>query len=394
MPTPRNAMTARERQLSDELNRIRSTYSFNLGLLLTEALFRKPWKIPLLPLSFILFNIRYIKQRRVKKLHIEENSIELDENVLMLISTTEEGTASLERCAILATEWLNEPERKVVIVSPHEDHPGFLPKKAVMYPIKDPKLLHKQKRSEWNALCENLISNILESHRPQHAIFDGPYPYRGVLNSIKSFPSATWVWFRPEGIDNSTLLTQSEHFTKTERFSISDRPGVAMHEPKGLPVKKEWKRVLLDARTYGSHTMKHDMKMHNIYSELGNDIAVVHPYDANAVGGEITSVLSEQSLDHLMGAVVPANLEIVAATMAANLPTLCIYTDDTNPATLADLRKGSARCPVMFCHERDTVQIMHCLTTLVRDNNAMRESSSSVKKRNWVSQIIPSFHKD
>ena len=62
--------------------------------------------------------------------------------------------------------------------------------------------------------------------------------------------------------------------------------------------------------------MKHDMKMHNIYSELGNDIAVVHPYDANAVGGEITSVLSEQSLDHLMGAVVPANLEIVAATMA------------------------------------------------------------------------------
>ena len=91
MPTPRNAMTARERQLSDELNRIRSTYSFNLGLLLTEALFRKPWKIPLLPLSFILFNIRYIKQRRVKKLHIEENSIELDENVLMLISTTEEG---------------------------------------------------------------------------------------------------------------------------------------------------------------------------------------------------------------------------------------------------------------------------------------------------------------
>ena len=43
-------------------------------------------------MSFILFNIRYIKQRRVKKLHIEENSIELDENVLMLISTTEEGT--------------------------------------------------------------------------------------------------------------------------------------------------------------------------------------------------------------------------------------------------------------------------------------------------------------
>ena len=242
----------------------------------------------------------------------------------MLISTTEEGTASLERCAILATEWLNEPERKVVIVSPHEDHPGFLPKKAVIYPIKHPKLLHKQKRSEWNASCENLISNILESHRPQHAIFDGPYPYRGVLNSIKSFPSATWVWFRPEGIDNSTLLTQSEHFTKTERFSISDRPGVAMHEPKGLPVKGMETSFTRRPNLWIAYDeARHENAQH--LRELGNDIAVVHPYDANAVGGEITSVLSEQSLDHLMGAVVPANLEIVAATISR---------ESTNPVHL------------------------------------------------------------
>ena len=49
----------REHQLSKELERIRSTYSFNLGLLLTEAFVRKPWKLPLLPFSFIKLNLDF-----------------------------------------------------------------------------------------------------------------------------------------------------------------------------------------------------------------------------------------------------------------------------------------------------------------------------------------------
>ena len=60
-------MTVRERQLSDEVIRIRGTYSFQLGLLLTETFIRKPWRIPLLPLTFLALNIRFLRQRNERK---------------------------------------------------------------------------------------------------------------------------------------------------------------------------------------------------------------------------------------------------------------------------------------------------------------------------------------
>ena len=36
-----------------------------------------------------------------------------------------------------------------------------------MYPIKDPKKEKQHQRGEWNARCENLLSSILETYRPQ-----------------------------------------------------------------------------------------------------------------------------------------------------------------------------------------------------------------------------------
>ena len=67
MSTKSDGMTLKERQLSNELARIRSTYSFNLGLLLTEAFVRKPWKLPLLPFLFIQLNINFLKNKRTAK---------------------------------------------------------------------------------------------------------------------------------------------------------------------------------------------------------------------------------------------------------------------------------------------------------------------------------------
>ena len=74
MASGRKAMTVRERQLSDELQRIRSTYSFQLGLLLTETFARKPWKILLFPFLFVALNLRFLRER--KKRNNGENTDE------------------------------------------------------------------------------------------------------------------------------------------------------------------------------------------------------------------------------------------------------------------------------------------------------------------------------
>ena len=70
--------TIRERMLSEELTRIRSTYSFRLGLLLTDAMFRKPWMIPLLPFTFMALNVRYIRERKIKTTELNESKQKLD----------------------------------------------------------------------------------------------------------------------------------------------------------------------------------------------------------------------------------------------------------------------------------------------------------------------------
>ena len=41
----KNPASLAKHVLAEELSRIRSTYSFQLGLLITESFVRKPWKI-------------------------------------------------------------------------------------------------------------------------------------------------------------------------------------------------------------------------------------------------------------------------------------------------------------------------------------------------------------
>ena len=81
-----------------------------------------------------------------------------------------------------------EYQRKVIVISSHPDANQYLPADAIVYPIKDPKKEKQHRRGEWNARCENLLSSILETYRPANALFDGPFPYRGVVNIAEYYP--------------------------------------------------------------------------------------------------------------------------------------------------------------------------------------------------------------
>ena len=168
MPSSRKAMTVRERQLSDELQRIRSTYSFQLGLLLTETFARKPWRIPFFPILFVALNLRFLRQRKQSTATTDsEHQPSIDQNCILLFPTSEEGIASLERCGLIAKEWTKGNQSKVIVISSHPDAKQYLPADSIVYPIKDPKKEKQHQRGEWNARCENLLSSILETYRPQ-----------------------------------------------------------------------------------------------------------------------------------------------------------------------------------------------------------------------------------
>ena len=136
-------MTMKERQLSDELDRIRKTYSFNLGLLLTESFVRKPWKLLILPFSFLKLNIDFLRNRNVMKKELEERRFAVNPDCILLFSTTEEGLASLERCSLIAQEWMNKGERKAIFISSHPSANQYAPKRGYCLSTKRPKELDR-----------------------------------------------------------------------------------------------------------------------------------------------------------------------------------------------------------------------------------------------------------
>lgn len=384
MAVPRSGMTMRERQLADELHRIRSTYSFNLGLLLTESFIRKPWKIFLLPFSFVKLNIDFIRSRRSINKQPSQHSLTLDSNCLLLFSTSEEGRSSLERCAVFAQQWMQDGDKKAVIITPHQDAGQFVSKGTLVYPITDPKLLEKQQRGEWNVQCEQLLGNVLQTHRPANAFFDGPFPYRGVLDCIQLMESTTWHWIRPEGVRGAVVAARRDDFVNLVEFGFGEKGSINMTKQAPNKIQSNVQHTILDGRNYGqrenSKLSKFDLQ--TLIDEEINVVGLEEWYENR--GG----ILSSRDISQLLGAILPPNIEAVATMMGANVPTLCIYNEHTNKSTLAKLRQTTQRLPIMFSHEKDSAQIKNSLRTLIMKHQNMRNTGDSVQGTDWISQIL------
>lgn len=384
MATKSSGMTMREHQLSKELERIRSTYSFNLGLLLTEAFVRKPWKLPLLPFSFIKLNLDFLKNRKAMKKEIEGRTTSLDSNCLLLFSTSEEGVSSLERCSVLARQWQEKDERKVVIITSQPELTPIVPRGAIVYPLTDPKGISKDQRGGWNARCEQLLSNILETHRPANVLFDGPYPYRGVLNCMPLNEAISWHWIRPEGVNDGAVAARSSEFTSIVEFGFSADFGVQLVEPTSNHVQADLKKEILDGRAYGSRSPSKPAKtrLQELVETSVNFVELEQWYDSN------DGLLHNRETPRLLAAVLPPNMEAISVMMETNVPTLCIYNDDVDARTIGKIREGTQRNAVLFAHENDEVQFKLALNSLVNEHQTMRRASRPVKKMSWINQIL------
>ena len=377
-------MTVRERQLSDELHRIRTTYSFQLGLLLTETFARKPWKIPLFPFSFIALNVRFARQRNKRK-HLEksDDTRVLDKSCLLLFPTSEEGNASVERCGLLAREWLAQRGSKIIVVGSHSSMLDYVPKKALVYPINDPKKMKEHQRGEWNAQCENLLSNILETHRPARAVFDGPFPYRGLVNIAEYYPNTMWTWVRPEGISNDTIKPRTAMFDSIVQFSMVDGENVRLLSRGEKRHSPDLKPIVLDGLGYGLHQELVNQHKFNFKEMLPENLRLIKHDDT-----EFTPLLQNKQLSQLMAAIVPANIELISSLIAANVPTLCIYNEQSRQETIAILRKNFAREPLLFCSENNEEQLRICLSTLIDSNNEMRFGKYGFENLGMLEQIF------
>lgn len=335
MPASNDSASLEEAILRDELLRIRNTYSFRLGLLLTESLFRKPWLIPLLPFRFIKMNFQFWKIRASFASTDGEISLSsYNSECLLIFVASEGGRAACERAKELADEWLAEYRHHLVIVSSNTGLIGFNQPNLSLYMIPDPKSNQNTSRSQWNKSCENVMYRAIYTHLPANFIFDGPYPYRGVLNAIDSAPGMKSIWVQSERTSSEVIAKASSHFSEMKIINYLDK---SMGSPNGK--KRTYHSLtnkILIATGYGLHeelqkNPAHVLKTLSNYENLG--LIGVGRTQSSALSSPFTElwadVIENPQMSLLQAAIVSDNLDLITKLHTLMIPTLCILHKNT-----------------------------------------------------------------
>jgi len=375
--------------LQNELIRIRSTYSFRLGLLLTESIVRKPWLLPLLPFTFIKMNIDFLKDRKRLNNSTTNVEYEVDRNCLLLFPTSEEGLAVVERVKSIATEWIN-CGRKAVIISTNELMEENIPAGAIFYSLSDPKNIPKEERTAWNAKCANIISNVIELHRPISVIFDGPYPYRGLINTINIKPNVVWTWLRVEDSEEYSMKEELGYFDLTY-FGSANK--IFINKSERVEVNTNHSNKVLLALDYDKKKVKNWNKYSSLINKLNKEkVEFVIPAHSTLdtsllVNCETWPTISTSSrLSTLYAAIVGCDSFLVSKLMSNGIPTICIA-DEKDNFIEDKLKFESVNYPLIVLDSKKESELDLALSTILtnQSNEAMRNMPIYISSMDWSS---------
>ena len=131
MKKDRSNFSATEYSAQRELARIRNTFSFRFGLLVTESFVRKPWLILFFPFRFI--GLFFFKSEPQQIEYKNKNGPE----TFILFSTSEEGPSSAVR-ALKRTASLRKKGIKVIHINSSRQGGRILEEQA-RFTLPDPK---------------------------------------------------------------------------------------------------------------------------------------------------------------------------------------------------------------------------------------------------------------
>jgi UDP-N-acetylglucosamine--N-acetylmuramyl-(pentapeptide) pyrophosphoryl-undecaprenol N-acetylglucosamine transferase len=189
-------------RLEREINRLRLSPSLRLGEHITRAM-RFPWRAPFLivtlPILMLTIGFEMLGRRKVKvsKEISRYNLVNTRKNTVIMFPTNGIGFGHFTRMLATANRMKKlDPDLEIIFFT---TMPTLHILKEYGFPshhVSGVNYFKHLNSSKWNALIEEELVICLETHSPSMFIFDGAFPYRGMLRAISAFDGLDKVWMR------------------------------------------------------------------------------------------------------------------------------------------------------------------------------------------------------
>jgi len=303
-----------------DLRRIKNSFSFQLGEHLVDSV-KSPWKILLLPLTLPRLVIKKIIRKAEKGAFIEEGVVEEiggQRNAALFFPTNGVGLGHFTRLLAIARRLREkDPETEIIFFTTMPalqilENQGF-----ASYHLSSKYVFDDMGSKEWNIMCEEIMSLVLKIHNPKVFVFDGSYPYRGMLDAIKGRRNLKKLWvLRGNFKEGSKSLPKDsiEHFDKLifpsdvsnssghlDEFGIDSMecgPIVMLDKEELLPRRALFDRLSIPKNATTAYIQLGAGKINDIKTDMGIILKELEKYeDVYAIIGE--SVLGEElEYDH------------------------------------------------------------------------------------------------
>ena len=189
----------RENRHYRELTRVRNSLAFKLGVEIVKAI-KFPPRIILLPFilpwQIIDYGLGRLGKNKYKQADLQSVTRKRRKSIVMF-PTNGVGFGHFTRL-LSVSRAIKKIDSEVEIVFFTTMSTLHLCKSEgiISYRIPGRKEFENLDAAEWNALTEEMLSTIFSAHRPMIFLFDGAFPYRGMLNSINGRNDIKRIWLK------------------------------------------------------------------------------------------------------------------------------------------------------------------------------------------------------
>lgn len=179
-------------RMKRELHRIQQSGSFIVLKHISEAI-RKPMRLFLLPFSLPVKVLELVRGKKgmVSLPQSNEFSFQLRgtsarRDCIVFFPTNGVGFGHFTRLLAIAKSLRKiSPETEIVFFTTMPTLQILANNGIVCYHMPSRYRYGDMKPSTWNSICEEMLNFVFSVHRPRAFVFDGAFPYRGMLNGIR-----------------------------------------------------------------------------------------------------------------------------------------------------------------------------------------------------------------